>query len=284
MTLQLGRHSYAVHPQVHVCNRTDAVVKVGHFCSIAAGLQVYVDMNHHYDWASTYPFSGLKWTELDTAWGKDTPSIGNDVWIGANAVIHSGVHIGDGAVIAGNAVVTKSVPPYAIVAGNPARIVKYRFNSPELIEKFCYAKWWDLPDDVIQRDLAPLLSNPEAFVQAAFAHRINSQPLPSPSLSHPTKTACPCTNKDNVVPCYPSSLSSMGTKLASLKGRAPSRLRVVVGVSSVTGKGGGAEAVLVLVVSVEVVETGSGPSSIEEGSSSGGGASSSSEERRSATC
>ena len=75
--------------------------------------------------------------------------IGNDVWIGRNAVIKDGVTVGDGAIIGTSAVVTKDVPPYAIVVGVPARIIRYRF-SPEIIEALLELRWWDLPLEKIQ--------------------------------------------------------------------------------------------------------------------------------------
>lgn len=75
--------------------------------------------------------------------------IGNDVWIGTNAVVIDGVNVGDGAVIGANSMVMHDVPPYAIVAGAPARIVKYRF-SPEIIERLLAIKWWDLPPEMLK--------------------------------------------------------------------------------------------------------------------------------------
>ncbi len=90
--------------------------------------------------------------------GKETPTIGNDVWIGSGALILSGASIGDGAVVAAHSVVTKPVPPYAIVAGNPARVVKYRFDEAT-IQELLALKWWDLPDDVIFQRLVPLGTN-----------------------------------------------------------------------------------------------------------------------------
>lgn len=79
------------------------------------------------------------------------PIIGNDVWIGANAIILQGVTIGDGAIIAAGAVVTKDVPPYAIVGGVPAKVIKYRF-SDEVILKLLQIKWWDKPEEwIIQK-------------------------------------------------------------------------------------------------------------------------------------
>lgn len=78
--------------------------------------------------------------------------IGNDVWIGSGANIFRGVTIGDGAVIGGSSVVTKDVPPYAIVAGNPAKIFRYRCKE-EWIEKLLELKWWELPIDIIKDEL-----------------------------------------------------------------------------------------------------------------------------------
>ncbi len=80
--------------------------------------------------------------------GKTT--IGNDVWIGAASIVLKGVTIGDGAVIGAGSIVTKDVPPYAIVAGNPARIVRYRFD-PETVKRFLVVKWWDLGPAIIAR-------------------------------------------------------------------------------------------------------------------------------------
>lgn len=78
--------------------------------------------------------------------------LGNDVWIGLRAIIMDGVHIGDGAVVAAGAVVTKDVPPYAIVGGVPARVIKYRF-SQDIIDRLLELQWWNLPDDEIQKHL-----------------------------------------------------------------------------------------------------------------------------------
>ena len=80
---------------------------------------------------------------------KDPVIIGNDVWIGMYAIVNRGIKIGDGAVVASGAVVTKDVPPYAIVGGNPAKIIKFRF-SPEIIEKLLAIKWWDWDESLIK--------------------------------------------------------------------------------------------------------------------------------------
>jgi hypothetical protein len=77
-------------------------------------------------------------------------TIGNDVWIGGHATIRAGLEVGNGAVIAAGAYVVKDVPPYAIVGGNPAKVIKYRFDE-EIIARFNHVKWWDLPIDFLRR-------------------------------------------------------------------------------------------------------------------------------------
>jgi len=162
--MELGCHSYG-SAIVEQWTRRD-IVKVGKYCSIASGVKIYIDGNHRMDTFSTFPFrERLGWNECPpNNWGKETPTIGNDVWIGADVIMYSGVHVGDGAVIAGQSVVTKSVPPYAVVAGNPARIVKYRFDD-ETIRKFLEYKWWDLPDPVIRDKLIPIHDNIPALIE-----------------------------------------------------------------------------------------------------------------------
>ena len=97
--------------------------------------------------------------------------IGNDVWIGQNATILPGVHIGDGAIIGMNSVVGSDVAPYTIVAGNPARIIRKRFDD-ELIEIMLKLKWWDKSIDEIE-DLIPLLSNSDLdFVKAELSRKV----------------------------------------------------------------------------------------------------------------
>jgi acetyltransferase-like isoleucine patch superfamily enzyme len=157
MTLQLGKHSYG-NIDVKVWAQPNVVVKTGAYCSFAGNIRMFIDGNHRIDKFSSYPFSRIFPSFPHTLYAKETPIIGNDVWIGNDVVIFSGVHIGDGAVIAGQSVVTKSVPPYAVVAGNPARIVKYRFDEKS-IEELLRLKWWDLPDNVIANQLLPVYNS-----------------------------------------------------------------------------------------------------------------------------
>ncbi|CAH6419480.1 Acetyltransferase [uncultured virus] len=162
--MELGAHSYGT---INVRRWTSSeVVKIGKFCSLASNIRIVLDGNHKMDTFSTYPFhEKFGWTEYPRGnWSKETPIIGNDVWIADDVVIYSGCMIGDGAVIAGQSVVTKSVPPYAVVAGNPARIVKYRFN-PETIRELLEYKWWDLPLDVIRTRLIPHAGDMQAVLK-----------------------------------------------------------------------------------------------------------------------
>ncbi len=142
--------------------------RIGRYCSIAASAMLAPGC-HPADWLSSSFFLGdLKLNEVaDCTTGATsrthrTVQIGNDVWIGANAVVMDGVTIGDGAIVAAGAVVTKDVPPYAIVGGIPAKVIKYRF-SESLIERLLKARWWRYSPEVLR----PLgVSNPELVVSA----------------------------------------------------------------------------------------------------------------------
>lgn len=141
-----------------------AKLKIGKFCSIADDVKIFLGGNHRADWVSTYPFSFLldDWPEAAKVYGipatKGDVIIGNDVWIGYGAIILSGLEIGDGAVIGAGAVVAKSVKPYAIVVGNPAREVKKRFDE-KTIERLLTIKWWDWPIEKIRENAKTLCSD-----------------------------------------------------------------------------------------------------------------------------
>ena len=135
-------------------------LQIGKFCSIACGAKfIFTSANHTMGSLSTYPFPlffeewGLPISEVTTAWdNKGDIVVGNDVWIGYEAVIMSGVHIGDGAIIGTRAVVTKDVGPYTIVGGVPAKPIRKRFDG-ETVEKLLKLRWWDLPPDVLGKVL-----------------------------------------------------------------------------------------------------------------------------------
>lgn len=165
MSIQLGEHSYSSTVTVQAWTTPNVVIKTGKFCSLAGGINFVIDGNHNMNSFSTYPFKErFGWGHCPkNNWGKSIPTVGNDVWIGNNVTIYSGVNIGDGAVIAGQSVVTRDVPPYSLVAGNPGRVKKYRF-SPEIITELQQLKWWDLPLETIKTDLIPHIDDIEAFL------------------------------------------------------------------------------------------------------------------------
>ena len=133
---------------------------IGKFCSIACGTKFLFNCaNHTLKSLSTYTFPlfyeewELEKSNITTAWdNKGDIVIGNDVWIGYEAVIMAGVHIGDGAIIAARAVVTKDVPPYTIVGGTPAKEIRKRFDA-EVIQQLLMLKWWDWSADNIRQCL-----------------------------------------------------------------------------------------------------------------------------------
>ena len=133
---------------------------IGKFCSIACGVKFLFNCaNHTLKSLSTYTFSlfyedwELEKSNVASAWdNKGDIVIGNDVWIGFEAVILAGVKIGDGAIIGTRAVVTKDVPPYSIVGGIPAKVIRKRY-SPDIIEQLLSLRWWDWTKDRIKRNL-----------------------------------------------------------------------------------------------------------------------------------
>ena len=163
MNFVLGEYSYGDSPVYYGEWGRTGTITTGKFCSIGGNLRFMINGNHRIDGFTSYPLHILGLNTPTLPWGKSIPTIGNDVWISMNVTIYSGVDIGDGAVIAGNAVVTKSVPPYAVVGGNPARILKYRF-TPDIIEKLLKYKWWNFPIDAIKMRLAPLYTDINATV------------------------------------------------------------------------------------------------------------------------
>lgn len=135
---------------------------IGKFCQIAAGVEFIMNgANHQMNAVSTFPFYIMEGWEQDAPPLSEMPLkgdtvIGNDVWIGQNATILPGVHIGDGAIIGLNSVVGSDVPPYTIVAGNPAKEIRKRFDN-ELIDIMLKLKWWDRSIEEIN-GLIPVLS------------------------------------------------------------------------------------------------------------------------------
>ena len=148
----VGRGTYG-GLDVHNC--TNHWLKIGRYCSIAKNVIFLLGVEHDYDRISTYPFKRKLLGGGEEATSKGDIIVGDDVWIGCRAIILSGVHIGQGAIIAAGAVVNKDVPAYAIVAGVPAKIVKYRFEESmrEKLKRVDYSK---IDTEFIKRNIAKM--------------------------------------------------------------------------------------------------------------------------------
>lgn len=158
-TVSFPENKVGVNTQIAHSGYIGRNTEIGKYCSISPNVSI-APYNRPMQYLST---SSLFFNAhyQDGIYTKSTPDdpfvfedfkgckIGNDVWIGTNAVIIDGISVGDGAVIVANATVVHDVPPYAIVAGSPARVIKYRF-SPDIIERLLAIKWWDLPPEMLK--------------------------------------------------------------------------------------------------------------------------------------
>jgi acetyltransferase-like isoleucine patch superfamily enzyme len=172
--MSVGKYSYG-RPNIN-WNNNDAELIIGNFCSIANGVNIYLGGNHRIDWITTYPFGHIHKNIFNKFDGIGHPStkgnvfIGNDVWIGANSTIMSGIKIGDGSVIANNSHVVKDVEPYSIVGGNPAKHIRYRFTQ-EQIKELSDIQWWYWEDEKIN-EFTKILCNNDIDDFIALAKKI----------------------------------------------------------------------------------------------------------------
>lgn len=151
-------------------------LSIGRFCQIAAGVKFIMNgANHQLNAATTYPFYifdgwDMPAPPLENLPLKGDTVIGNDVWIGENATIMPGVTVGDGAIIGFGSVVASDVAPYSIVAGNPARVIRKRFDD-ELINLLLDFRWWDKPVEEI-KSLIPILTTPDLERVKSFLKKV----------------------------------------------------------------------------------------------------------------
>jgi acetyltransferase-like isoleucine patch superfamily enzyme len=164
----VGRHTYGHDKHTFQIFTEGARIKVGAFCSFAPEVRVLGGGEHVTTRASTFPLNALMFDPAKRNYPDDIDKgpteIGNDVWIGLGATILAGVTIGDGAVIGARAVISKSVPPYAVVAGTPARIVRYRFGR-EIQSRLLALRWWDWDDEDIRRLQPWFMADAESFLE-----------------------------------------------------------------------------------------------------------------------
>lgn len=164
--LEVGEGTY--FNGIHIyCWDKRVNIKIGKYCSFADKINIVAGGEHDKDWVTTSPLIDRwkmeQYYDLKKPRYKGDIIIGNDVWVAFGATILSGVKIGDGAVVAAGSVVTKDIPPYAIVGGVPAKVIKYRFDD-EIIKSLQDIKWWDWDQETIKKRVGDF-TEPEVFIQ-----------------------------------------------------------------------------------------------------------------------
>ena len=164
---RIGRYSKSLHGRSFFNCTEQSPVEIGSFCAIAPCVRFFCQANHPTDTAANYALQHQLFKTRSTFEYLRTNGpikLGHDVWIGTDAVVLSGVPIGDGAVIAARSVVTRDIPPYAIAGGNPARVIKYRFPD-ETIAGMQKIRWCDWPIERLMREKAAFDLPADQFVE-----------------------------------------------------------------------------------------------------------------------
>lgn len=154
--IQIGKGTYG--PIDVLISNSESSLIIGNYCSIAANVKFLLSGEHCLNNISTFPFKTYYMRGGLEALSKGNIVVDDDVWIGYGATILSGIHIGQGAVIAAGSIVTKDVPPYAIVGGNPAKIIKYRFSN-EIIQELLKIDYSKLNESMIKENIDKLYTN-----------------------------------------------------------------------------------------------------------------------------
>ncbi len=174
--VSIGRHTYGITRNMVAGLSSKSPLTIGAFCSFGPDVLILSQADHPIDLVSTYPFRSKILYQAKPncdAITKGPIKIGHDVWIGARATLLSGITIGNGAVIGANCVVSKNIPAYAVVVGNPLRIIKYRFEE-DIIEQLQAIAWWEFDDTQI-KTLEPYFYGPvTAFIK--MASQLRDQP------------------------------------------------------------------------------------------------------------
>ena len=171
---------------------------IGKYCALASGVRfIMAGGNHPTAGVSTFPFAifGGDWAKDTTDLIYDLPSrgdtvVGNDVWFGYRAMVMPGVRIGDGAIIAAGAVVSRDVPPYSIVAGNPARVVRTRFAEAD-VDRLLRSAWWDWPVALVSAHARTIMAGTPAEIEhIARQHGLlRDEVMKTGAQPEPTETA-----------------------------------------------------------------------------------------------
>lgn len=166
----VGRHTYGHDAQTFRIFMAGAQIEVGSFASFGPEVRVLAGSEHVMTRATTFPLKVRLFDpdggNSDEAIDRGVTSVGNDVWIGLGAIILSGVSVGDGAVVGAGTIVSKSVPPYAVVVGNPARIIRYRFDAPTR-DRLLALAWWDWTDEEIAARKTWFMADVDSFLRMA---------------------------------------------------------------------------------------------------------------------
>ena len=184
-TIDVGEYTYYDSPDDPTAFERDAVLYgfgperliIGRFCAIAAEVRFLMPGANHADLGpSTYPFGvfGAGWADtmdlVMSAPSRGDTVVGHDVWLGYSALVLPGVRIGHGAIVAAASVVARDVPPYAIVAGNPARVIRSRFPEED-VARLLRAAWWDWPIDLVTEHARTIMAGTAADLERIAAER-----------------------------------------------------------------------------------------------------------------